>query len=118
MRNYKNESSLRSNSRSLSSNRKKSLSSTLSRMASASRPDEIKALTPCQVPRKVDSTSNVVNIANLTENKSKHEFLTILLSVTANKLFFSFLKITRWLTSDRITTLLITPTCKLHYLPF
>lgn len=94
MSNHKNESSLRSYNRSVSSNQKKSLSSTLSSMASASRPDENKALmpnlgssnveTPCQVSREVDLTSNVVNIANQnTANKSKHGiFLTILPLVT------------------------------------
>lgn len=80
MSNHKNESSLRSYNRSVSSNQKKSLSSTLSSMASASRPDENKALmpilgssnveTPCQVPREVDLTSNVVNIANQTQKIS------------------------------------------------
>lgn len=101
MSNHKNESCLRSYKRSLSSNQKKSLSSTLLSMASASRLDENKAFklmpipgsynveTPCQVPRDVDLTSNQPN----TENY-----------------FFSILKVKRLLTSDRITTLFIMPT--------
>nr|XP_022306586.1 uncharacterized protein LOC111112973 [Crassostrea virginica] len=84
MSNHKNESSLRSYNRSVSSNQKKSLSKTLSSMASASRSptprvqNENTALLPIPVlanvnmpppiPQNIELTSNVVNTQEINPN--------------------------------------------------